>query len=146
MFSNLLHYIKPKKEKEYLDVKIYCIVDELSDANDDIIKYVRDYCLRNNVIFETRRFNSHKYSNDRNFIRSLPAFHLYINTNYNRTFYPNTRPIQHIQEGIQLYIDKIENKKKKREAWNKYFDDIRFNIRYIFGLTSLIDRIQRNKK
>lgn len=145
MFENLLHYKQPKKVKIYAPVRIYCIVDELSDTNDDTIKYIREYCLRKDIIFETRRYNSSKYSNDRHYIKSLPAFHLYVKKNYNRTFYPNTRPIQHIDEGLQIYFDKIEQKKKKKEEWDKYFDNFRFSLRNVFGLTSLMERNNRNK-
>ena len=146
MFSNILYFKQPKKEKIYSPVRIYCIVDELSDTKDDTIKYIREYCLQKNIIFESRRYNSYKYSNDRNYIRSLPAFHLHINNNYNRTFYPNTRPIQHIDEGLQIYIDKIERKKKKKENWDRYLDNVGFSLRSLFGLTSLMERNNRFKR
>ena len=146
MFFNILHKKKEKEEKKYLNVKIYCIVHEFSDTNDDVIKSLRSYCLQKDLLFETRKYNSYKYSNDRNYIRSLPAFHLYINNNYNRTFYPNTRPFQHINEGLQIYLDKIERTKKKKEEWNKYLDTIGFSIRRLFGLTSLMERNRNNVK
>jgi hypothetical protein len=145
MISNILHYKSPKKEKQYLSVKICCIVDELPDANDESIKRIRDYCLDKNVIFETRVYDSYKYTNDRHFIRILPAFHLYVYNVYERTFYPNTRPYQHINEGIQLYIDKIEKKRKRKEDWEKYVNNFKFKIRYVFGLTSLMQRQQNLK-
>ena len=145
MFNTLLHEKKPEeKEKEYISVKLYCVVEDLSDANDELIKSIRNYSLQKNVLFETRVYNSYKNANDRNFIRTLPAFHIYINNSYNRTFYPNTRPFQHINESIQIYLDKIERKKKKTEAWNNYVDSNRFRLRYICGLTSLMERYRNN--
>jgi hypothetical protein len=138
--SNILHTKPVKKEKEYINVKIQLIVYDLSDSNDEVIKNIKSYTLSKNMIFETRRFNSYKHSNDRHYIRSLPAFHLYVNNIYERTFYPNTRPFQHVNEGLEIYMEKIKNKKKNKEDWNKFYANIRFNLRYICGLTSLMER------
>ena len=55
-------------------------------------------------MFITREYDSRKFSNDRDVIQRLPAFHVHINKAYNRTFYPNTRPLDHINECIELYI------------------------------------------
>ena len=57
MFFNILHKKKEKEEKKYLNVKIYCIVHEFSDTNDDVIKSLRSYCLQKDLLFETRKYN-----------------------------------------------------------------------------------------
>ena len=149
MFTNILHLPKSRKEKTFTSVMIQCIVEELSDANDETIQQVRNYCLEKNIIFECRRYNSYKYSVDRHYVRSLPAFHLFLKNRVNRcgyqyevsihdrTFYPNTRPIQNIDDGIHIYITNIEQDKKNKEFWDKY------SLKNIFGLTSYMENYKK---
>lgn len=150
MFYNLLHFKKKEKPMEYLSVQLNCIVYDLTDSNEPTIKEIRDYCQKEKIIYSTRRFNSNKYSNDRNFIRELPAFHIYINDIYKRTFYPNTRPYQHIQEVVKEYKDRIERKRKRREErkefYNNIYNGISKSINILWYGESLIDRVKREKK
>lgn len=150
MFTNILYMPKSRKEKVYTSVMVQCIVEELSDANDDAIQQIRNYCLDKNIIFECRRYNSYEYSLDRYYISRLPAFHLFVKnrmnlcgnqyevSNYERTFYPNTGPIQHVDEGLEIYISNVKQDKKNKEFWDK------FSVRNIFGLTSYMENY--NKK
>lgn len=150
MFYNLLHFKKKEKPKEYLSVQLNCIVYDLTDANEPTIREIRDYCQKENIIYSTRRFNSNKYSNDRYYIRELPAFHIFINDGYKRTFYPNTRPYQHIQEVVKEYKDRIERTKKRKEERKKFYDnfynDLYKRINILWYGESLIDRVEREKK
>jgi hypothetical protein len=109
--------IKPPK-KEIMPVHIKCIVDDLGDK-DDFIPLMRDYCNKEkSIIFSTREYNSSKYSEDRDVIARLPAFHAYINGQYMRTFYPNTRPYQHVEECIAEYVRrKTLAEIRRRRPW-----------------------------
>jgi len=96
---------------------VKCIVDDLADYNNKTIHKIRDFAITENVLFETRIYNSYRYSEDRFEIRELPAFHIYTNGIYQRTFYMNTRPLQHIQECIAGYKDYVERKRQQRDFW-----------------------------
>jgi len=102
-------------------VRIICVVSELSDAGLPLIQAIREYARDSGVIFQTRLYNSLKYSDDRNNITRLPAFHAYIKKAYTKTFFPNTRPIQHINESIEMYLKYKEAKAKRKEFISRVY-------------------------
>jgi len=98
-------------------VHICCVVDDYNDANKNpIIQKIKQHVLESGATFSTRIFDSRKKSDDRNNIKRLPAFHTYIERNYIETFYPNTRPIQHIDEAVERYRVLV-NKRQRRKEW-----------------------------
>jgi len=119
MYTNPIH--PPKKPlKEYLPIHVHCVLDDFEDYTDEIIQMIRDYCNDRNIHFMTRLYSSYKYSDDRYYIRSLPAFHIYIKKSYTDTFYPNTKPIQHITDTIDIYSKQLIEEHKRREKWKKF--------------------------
>lgn len=90
-------------ERRIYPVKIVCVVDEYSDTDNVIIEKIREHALKSGAVYQTRLFDSLRISDDRNNVRSLPAFHVYNRKAYIETFYPNTRPIQHINEAIERH-------------------------------------------
>jgi hypothetical protein len=126
---------KPPK-KETMPVHIKCIVDDLGDKH-AFIPIMRDYCNKEkSIMFSTREYNSSKYSEDRDIIVRLPAFHAYINGQYMRTFYPNTRPYQHVEECISEYVKRKTQIEIRRSrpwffvAWyNKFMALFRYQTR-----------------
>jgi hypothetical protein len=106
-------------EKVRYPIRIYCIVRDLSDTRDELIQEIREHTQNSGAMFMTRIYDSKKFSEDCNFIERLPAFHVYRNYSYIKTFYPNTRPLQHINESIDAYIQKLETKKRQSARWNK---------------------------
>jgi len=127
MFTNRLHTIRTAKSKpkpkQYSELRVECVVYELSDF-DEILKIVRDNCHELNVLFTTRKFNSSKYSNDRNEIKKLPAFHIYINDQYKNTIYPDSDTIKIIKMELAFYNDKLERKKRKKLEREIYYADL----------------------
>jgi len=120
-YSNPIeHNISPVEQKKYT-VKIICVVDDYTDAGTVVIQGIRTHTHNSGAIYQTRIYNSLKHSKDRDYITRLPAFHGYVNGIYNRTFYPNTRPLQHINECIELCIKIDENRKERREIFYKMY-------------------------
>ena len=68
-------------------------------------------------LFSTRIYDSRRKSEDRNVITRLPAFHVYVERAYIRTFYTNTRPIQHVDESIEMYTTKMTVRERRKELW-----------------------------
>lgn len=120
------------QKKEY-PVRVICIVDDYSDGKSPLIQEVRSHAHNSNISYSTRIFDSRKYEEDRDYITRLPAFHVYIKGIYHKTFFPNTRPLQHIDESIDLYLKKKEERDRRREAWKCLYMDIG---QWISSLTS----------
>jgi hypothetical protein len=97
-------------------VTVTCVVDDLAEKDKRILD-MRKFCKEQRVNFQMRTFDSTKYSDDRDNIYRLPAFHITIKGNYNRTFYPNTRPYQHVLECIEIYNKRNISRKSKLIAF-----------------------------
>jgi hypothetical protein len=96
-------------------IMVKCIVASLSDKNDDILK-IREYAHIHNIHYTTRLYNSRKFSEDRDIIVRLPAFHIYVKNSYRNTFYLNTRPYQIIHDTVDEYIKK-QMAKINKKSW-----------------------------
>lgn len=125
-------------------VKIYCIVDDLSDASRDILlRDIRAHAINSGVIFTTRVYDSRKFSNDRDVIERLPAFHAYVNKAYNRTFYQNTRPLDHINECINICIHAEELKARRKEKWRKLYESFKTLIYRLSHKETAMERYEK---
>ena len=121
------------KEKErleaakgsHLPIHVTCILDEHSDYNDPILHQIRDHCIKCSVLFTSRIYDSYKYSCDRDFIERLPAFHIYIKRAYIKTYYPNTRPLQHVNETIELYQNQLDATRIRKHTWVKWYISVK---------------------
>ena len=125
-------------------VRICCVVDELSEASRfTLLKEIKDYAHKSGAIYMTREYDSIKYSDDCNNISRLPALHIYIKGSYNRTFYPNTRPLQHIDEAVEICI-KEENKKiERKKKWKNIYTSF---INWIKNITHRETRMERYER
>ena len=132
------------KKKVQYPIKIYCIVDDLSDASrDPLIKQIRDHALQSKVIFSTRLYDSQKYTNDRHVITRLPAFHVHIRNIYDRTFYANTRPLDHINECVILYLKGEEEKVQRRQRWLRFYEQCKAFMRRLLHRETAMERYER---
>ena len=133
----------PKPVKVIHPITVKCVVDDLSDKDKDVQK-IRDYAQSLNVIFITREYNSSKYSDDRDFIRHLPAFHIYEKTYYRNTFYPNTRHYQIIQDTVNQYLEKLK-KKENRRTWRAFFQECIQSLKKAFHRKTAMERYNEEK-
>ena len=69
-----------------------------SNENCDLMPDIANYIEDRDIPFRIREFDSWKYSHDRHNITRLPAFHIYHDTIYLKTFYPNEKYQQIIEE------------------------------------------------
>ena len=130
------------KNKKTYPVRVCCVVDDLSDSNPDILK-IKAHAHSSGASFLTRIYDSRKYNDDCYQITRLPAFHIYINGLYNRTFYPNTRPLQHVDEAIAICIKRERRRQEKKERWTKLYD---YFASLIKRLTHRETRMERYKR
>ena len=108
-------------------VHVIAVLEDLTYFSDQDIQKVYRYCMTNNIAFESRDFDSIKYSIDKHFVERLPAFHIFSESAYVRTFYPVSRPIQIIQETVNAYKFrqmKRAEKRTLRELWSELLSRI----------------------
>ena len=82
---------------------------------------VLEFCAERGIKFTFREFDSIKYSDDRDNIRSLPAIHLYIKTLYRDTLYPTHTLFDILNKYYQDYHNKPYKQVKKTSyiSWIK---------------------------
>jgi hypothetical protein len=97
-----MNYASPPPER--YPIIVTCIVEHMDDSNMPEIRAIRDHVNASNAFFITRVYNPEGYSDDCNYVKSLPAFHVHIKRGYATTFYLNTRPLQVVNESIQEYL------------------------------------------
>jgi hypothetical protein len=132
------------KKKIQYPVKVYCIVDDISDASrDPLLKQIREHALSVGAVFTTRLYDSTKYTNDRHLITRLPAFHVHIRSIYDRTFYPNTRPLDHINECIRSYLKEEEEKVKRKKKWIKLYQSFKAFVWRMVHRETAMERYER---
>jgi hypothetical protein len=133
-----------EQSKILYPVKVYCIVDDISDASRDLrIKEIKTHAVNSGAIFMTRLYDSRKYSTDRHIITRLPAFHVYIKNGYDRTFYSNTRPLDHINECINIYLKEQDEIIKKKEQWRRLYQNIKNFVWKLFHRETAMERYNR---
>ena len=123
---------------------VKCVVDSLSEKIPDILK-IRDFAHSMNINFMTREYNSRKYSEDRDYITRLPAFHIYFNGGYRNTFFLNTRPYQIIQELVQEYQE-AQERKRVRRTWITFYTEIRAYLKAAFKRKTAMEKYQDEKE
>ena len=101
--------------------RITLVVKDVALLSEDAYKEVKVYCEFHKFIFIGREYSSVIYSDDRDNIRRLPAFHIYKDDEWLTTVY-NTKDINSkIQSEIALWEKKQEQIRLKREAWQRRF-------------------------
>jgi len=97
-------------------IEVCCVVEHHSDVDTDI-EMVNEYTSNLGIKFNLRQYDTWKYSDDRDMVSSLPAFHVYFGNGYVDTFYPSDKVLDNIDECIKKY-EKIQNERKKFiKAW-----------------------------
>lgn len=113
-----LGYPRPALPARKHPIKIVCVLRDLAEQ-EATVKSLRDFCHTRNVMFECRTYDSFKHRHDRDEIVRLPAFHAYVNSRYERTFYTVGRPFQHVEEMITLYLQQKEERQRRRNRFRQ---------------------------
>lgn len=139
--ENPLNPVAQPKKAETYPITVKCIVDCLSDRNPDLLAF-REYAHSLNINFMTREYNSRRYSEDRDIITRLPAFHIYVKKQYRNTFYPNTRPYQIMQDTVAEYKKNIN---KQKRTWNELYSQVKKYLYTVFHRKTAMERYHETK-
>ena len=90
------------------------------EVNTDI-EMVNEYTSNLGLTFKLREYDTWKYSDDRDIITSLPAFHIYVGEGYVDTFYPGDNMMNRIDETVKKYEMRVAQNKRMMEAWKNIF-------------------------
>lgn len=132
------------KKTEY-PVNICCIVNNYADANScKTIAGIKTHTVESGALYTTRIYDSNKFSEDRYEIERLPAFHIYIKNRYIKTFYPNTRPLQHVDESIERYIKRQEEKKIQASRWSNLYSKFVNWLKHITHRNTRMEQYERD--
>ena len=127
---------KPLPKKEPYPITVKCIVDCISDKDPSLLPF-REYAHSLNINFVTREYDSSRYSDDRDRITRLPAFHIYVKKTYRETFYPNTRPYQIMQDTVEAYKIKQNIKKK---TWTSFYTNLKARLAALFHRKTAMEK------
>lgn len=81
MQTNPLH----QKEVKHSPLRLLCIVGDYDDSHTPEVQEIREYCSMNGILFSTRIYAPRKFADDKHYVESLPAFHIYAKKAYMRT-------------------------------------------------------------
>ena len=101
-------------------IEVCCVVDHHSDVDTDI-EMLNEYTSNLGLAFKLREYDTWKYSDDRDIITSLPAFHVYVGDGYVDTFYRGDSVMDRIDETIKKYEARVAENKKRMETWKNIF-------------------------
>jgi hypothetical protein len=108
--------------------RITCIYHTSDDSDFPVVRDVREYCQKNNLIFLSRQYDIDKYEEDME-IRRLPAFHMYYKGYVQDRQYYDTDPIHKIQLLVWAYQDVERAKERARiqrqERWSGFGESIK---------------------
>lgn len=105
---------------EKTNVRVDYVYEHGCNIIDEYIPRIRQECHARGVRFVAREYAPRKYSEDREFIERLPAMHAHSGVAYKRTFYPDTRPIQIIEE----VVAESKIKLTAQEVWSRRIDSV----------------------
>jgi hypothetical protein len=109
----------PALPQRKLPIRVEIVVKVLEDAKS--LQEFKSFCQDQQILVETRVYDSYKNRHDRDEIVSLPAFHIYVNTIYQKTFYPAHRPFQIVSDTVFEYKRRIQERQEKKGRWKKPF-------------------------
>ncbi len=115
--KNSFHITKDTKGKLLSKIKICAIYPiEQNDKIIEKINLVNEYCFENSINFTKRVFDSYNYTDDRDYISRLPAYHIYRKYDIIETVYTKAEIISTIENYISRKKEKERiRKERKRE-------------------------------
>lgn len=126
-------------------ILVTCVVGALQDAAAENIQVIKKFVLEKGLLFETREYNSWSSNHDRDQIERLPAFHLYMNSIYQTTFYPDGRPLQIILDTMRRYEEKLERRRERSGRLRTFLERLVAAIRSMGKRETRMERYQRER-
>jgi hypothetical protein len=120
MTLNPIHDYSTQQLISKYRVRVTLVYDWGRDCNFAEFHTIKSYCKNNGMIFGGREFNSYHHLEDREYIVKLPAFHVSVQDEYERTLYPGPdifKEFQAIILGIKIQ-EAAYQKNKHKSFWS----------------------------
>jgi hypothetical protein len=105
-------------------VRVTLIYDWSHDCDFAEFHTIKTYCKDNGMIFGSREYNTYRYYQDREFVVKLPAFHVFVQDDYERTLYPGPDIFNDFQAIILGIKIKEAAKKQVKDERRKRFEGL----------------------
>lgn len=122
-----------------LKVRICCIVEDYEDLIEiPKVEEIKEQALKYGMSVSTRLYDARKNSVDRYEVTKLPAFHIFVEQDHIKTFYPDSDEDanQYLEESLDFYRRRQRARKTRVEMWSRF-------INWLSGRRSVI--ISKNK-
>lgn len=135
----------PKIPPRLLPIQVVCVVSSLNTEADPVLTEVRSFCQEKNVQFQTRAYDSYRSRYDRDQVERLPAFHIFVNQRYEKTFYPNGRPFQIIFQTVEAYEEAIQRRLAKKQRFQTMFANLKQRLQNLFHRKTRMEKYQEEQ-
>lgn len=136
----------PREMTEYLPIRVAYVHAIGADMKDPFIPEMRGFCHDLKVQFTTREYMPRKYSEDRDYIERLPALQLDEGKYNHKTFYPNTRPYQIVEEAVMRYKTRQLNKETAKDSWKTRMATFQETVKSLFHRKTRMEQVQEERK
>ena len=109
---------RPPNQLMELKIKVTCVLNHEDEYPTEALLQVKDHCDLLNIPFNTRAFDSIKFSEDRKYIQKLPAFHIFVKGLHKDTFYTDSAPKLMIRSVYDKCKAKALAKAAKPKEWS----------------------------
>ena len=133
----------PREMTAYLPIRVAYVHAIGADTKDPFVPQMREFCQEHNVRFTTREYAPRKYSEDRDYVERLPALQMEEGKYHHKTFYPDTRPFQHVEEAVMRYQKRQLNKESsKTSTWKK----LQETVAGMFHRKTRMEQVEEEKR
>lgn len=146
MQSSTLAKPQVSQQINRLPIKVVFVLKSLQDAGSPDIKGIREYSQQQNLHVECREYDSSQYRHDRDQIERLPALHIYVNNIYERTFYPNGRPYQIIEETVFQYKRKVEERLARKGGFKRFMGKLLERIKSMSHRKTRMEKYEEEQR
>lgn len=144
--SSLQKEKPPKPPPTLLPIQVECVVSSLDTQTDPILAEVRSFCQEKRAQFQMRVYDSYRSRYDRDQIERLPAFHIFVNQRYEKTFYPNGRPFQVIYQVIEAYNEAVQRRLQKKQRFRTMLTNLKQKLQNLFHRKTRMEKYQEEQK
>jgi hypothetical protein len=108
-----------------MKVRICCVVGDYEDLIETPkVEEIKEQALKYGMSVSTRLYDARKNSVDRYEVTKLPAFHIFVEQDHIKTFYPNPDEDANIylEEGLDFYRKRQRARKTRAETWTRFMN------------------------
>jgi hypothetical protein len=106
-----------------LKVRVCCVVGEHEDLIETPrVEEIKEQALKYGMSVSTRLYDARKNSVDRYEVTKLPAFHIFVEQDHIKTFYPDSDANIYLEESLDFYRKRQRARKTRAEIWTRFLN------------------------